>query len=675
MIGNLGYGLAALGYFALMLLLLTGRKPGFAKHLLLGASLVTCLWAMSHLGFLAWQTKMADFFAADAIRQWVWMLFLAACLRADFSSLKQILTRPITLALLALPTAALVTGLSGAIPSLWQYSLHTIIALQMLIVLELVYRQAGEQKWAYKPLVLFLGALSLFDFVTYANATMINQIGEHYVIARGYIYLCLLPFLILAIRRISYWGVTIFVSRDVVMHSTLLLVAGGYLFLMALIGYMVKFMGGSWSYPLQLALVAVSLVLLISLFLSHNFRTRIKVFITKHFYANQFDYRVQWVKLTNILNGQDQSLQDVYKTSLRGILEAMEYERGVLLKVQKTGLQEVAEIYSNSGAAIDHEVIEDLVSYFQQKEWIIDIEELKVKPHQYDDLAQKDYFMEKFGYQLIIPMFQQDELWGIAFIDADSEQTKLLNWELRDYINAVKAQVSNYLFQFEGAYALAENAQFAAFSRMSAFVLHDLKNVMAQIDLILANAQQHKSNPEFIDDTFETLEHTKSRMDKMLKQLTEKKVLEGNKSTKTNIGDLVFKVIEERCQNLLPIPLINQISADMMLDIDAEKFSNVLYHLISNAQQATTDLGEVKVEIHPGNPARIKIIDDGEGMSEEFVATRLFKAFDTTKGNAGMGIGAYDAKNYIEEIGGTLVVESEEGIGSTFTIHLPVSEL
>jgi putative PEP-CTERM system histidine kinase len=235
--------------------------------------------------------------------------------------------------------------------------------------------------------------------------------------------------------------------------------------------------------------------------------------------------------------------------------------------------------------------------------------------------------------------------------------------------------VSNYLFQFEGAYALAENAQFAAFSRMSAFVLHDLKNVMAQIDLILANAQQHKSNPEFIDDTFETLEHTKSRMDKMLKQLTEKKVVEGNKSTQTNVKELVFRVIQERCQSLLPLPSMNDISADIMLDIDAEKFSNVLYHLISNAQQATTDLGEVKVEIHPGNPARIKIIDDGEGMSEEFVATRLFKAFDTTKGNAGMGIGAYDAKNYIEEIGGTLVVESEEGIGSTFTIHLPESEL
>ncbi|MBF7072028.1 PEP-CTERM system histidine kinase PrsK [Glaciecola sp. MH2013] len=672
MLGNLGYGLAALGYFSLMLLLLTGRTTGFAKHLLLGASLVTCLWAASHLTVLGWQRDIGDFFVADAARQWVWMLFLAACLRADFSSFKQIVIRPTTLALLTLPTVALISAGSGAIPLLWQYSLHTIIALQMLIVLELVFRQAGEHKWAYKPLVLFLGALSLFDFVTYANATMINQIGENYVIARPYIYLCLLPFLILAIRRISHWGVTIFVSRDVVLHSTLLLVAGAYLFVMALVGYLVKFMGGSWSYPLQLALVAISLVLLISLFLSHNFRTRIKVFITKHFYANQFDYRVQWVQLTESLNGQDENLQDVYQTSLHAMLEAMEYESGVILKLQKSGLQQVAEITSGNNRHFEPDKVTALLSYFEIKEWIIDIQELKVKPHQYEELMHKDYFMEHFDYQLVIPMFKKDELWGMAFIDAHEEQRKLLNWELRDYINAVTAQVSNYLYQFEGAYALAENAQFAAFSRMSAFVLHDLKNVMAQIDLILANAQQHKSNPEFIDDTFETLEHTKARMDKMLKQLTDKKGVEAQKNSKTALHDLIQNILSERCQGMLPLPTFVA-KSQVLLNIDSEKFSNVLYHLVSNAQQATSDSGKVSVELTQDVHAILTITDDGEGMSEHFIATRLFKAFDTTKGNAGMGIGAYDAKNYIEEIGGTIAVHSKVGEGTTFIITLPVT--
>jgi putative PEP-CTERM system histidine kinase len=680
MFADLGYAVAALGYFALLLLIFTGRKAGIAKYLLVAATLTTCLWAVSNIRLLGWQTHISHFFVADAVRQWVWVLFLAACLRSDFSSFKQIILRPITLSLLVLPTVAIIAGATSALPYLWQYSLHTLIALQMLIVLELVYRQAGEQKWAYKPLVLFLGALSLFDFVTYANATMINQIGENYVYARGYIFVALLPFLILAIRRISYWGVAIFVSRDVVLHSTLLLVAGGYLFLMALVGYLVKFLGGSWSYPVQFVLIGVSLILLLSVFLSHNFRTKTKVFITKHFYANQFDYRVEWVKLTEILSEQQESLNEVYQTSLSGMLQAVEYESGVLLKLNKNGWQQVAKINGGENREYDVVKMQILQSFFERKTWIIDIGELRVKPHQYEELSAKSDFMDSFDYQLIVPIFRQEKLWGMVLLDAESEHVKSLNWELRDYINAVTAQVSNYIFQFEDAQILAENAQFAAFSRMSAFVLHDLKNVMAQIDLILANAKQHKSNPEFIDDTFETLEHTKSRMDNMLKQLTEKETNQRprQRQFQSDIGSILHSVVEQRCQGFLPLPTV-ECESSLLVQIDAEKFANVMYHLISNAQQATKDVGTVVINASEFNQNNqdyvvVRVIDTGEGMSAEFIETRLFKPFDTTKGNAGMGIGAYDAKNYIEEIGGIISVESEIDQGTVFTLSIPVTE-
>lgn len=672
---DLGYAIAALGYFALLLLLFTGKKSGIVKYLLITATLTTCIWAISNIAVLGWQSNIDDFFIADAGRQWVWMLFLAACLRSDFSSFREILVRPISLSLLVLPSIAMVTAASSIIPQLWQYLLHTLIALQMLIVLELVYRQAGEQKWAYKPLVLFLGGLSLFDFVTYANATMINQIGENYVYARGYVYVCLLPFLILAIRRVSHWGVAIFVSRDVVLHSTLLLAAGAYLFLMAMVGYLVKFMGGSWSYPLQLVLIAASTLLLVSLFLSNNLRTKIKVFITKHFYANQFDYRVEWVKLTEILSAQQENLNEVYHTSLKGMLQAVDYDNGVLLKLHKFGLQQVAQVHVGGRREYSIDKLEKLHRFFEQKAWIIDVSELRVKPHQYEELEDKSYFMDAFAYQLIVPIFRQEKLWGMALLDTDSAHLKSLNWELRDYINAVTAQTSNYIFQFESGQALAENAQFAAFSRMSAFVLHDLKNVMAQIDLILANAQQHKANPEFIDDTFETLEHTKSRMDKMLKQLTDKKMSEGQRQLEINIKDVLSEVVEKRCQSFLPFPLID-CDVELRVQIDAEKFANVMYHLISNAQQATEDDGSVIIkafndDTNGRNYIVIKVIDTGKGMSADFIANRLFKPFDTTKGNAGMGIGAYDAKNYIEEIGGLIAVDSGIDQGTVFTLSIP----
>jgi signal transduction histidine kinase len=108
--------------------------------------------------------------------------------------------------------------------------------------------------------------------------------------------------------------------------------------------------------------------------------------------------------------------------------------------------------------------------------------------------------------------------------------------------------------------------------------------------------------------------------------------------------------------------------------LDKDKLSNVIYHLVSNAQQATSDDGKVDVEIELSVDERfmlINIVDTGSGMSEDFIRTRLFKPFDTTKGNAGMGIGAFDAKAYLERIGGQLLVQSRPEQGTTFTLRIP----
>ena len=217
---------------------------------------------------------------------------------------------------------------------------------------------------------------------------------------------------------------------------------------------------------------------------------------------------------------------------------------------------------------------------------------------------------------------------------------------------------------------MAENAQFAAFNRMSAFVVHDLKNVMAQVDLILANAQQHKHNPEFIEDTFETLEHTKARMDKMLKQLTDKKINDDGAHTSCSLSHIINDVVANRCMGLLPAPKVHCSSEEPVL-IDKEKVANVFYHLISNAQQATEDSGEIDIVLTHDIQNRVQYVmieDTGTGMDQDFIDTRLFTPFDTTKGNAGMGIGAYDAKTYIESIGGKISVQSEPGKGSCFTL-------
>jgi len=59
-------------------------------------------------------------------------------------------------------------------------------------------------------------------------------------------------------------------------------------------------------------------------------------------------------------------------------------------------------------------------------------------------------------------------------------------------------------------------------------------------------------------------------------------------------------------------------------------------------------------------------------MSQDFIRNRLFRPFDTTKSSKGMGIGAVQTREFIRQAGGDIDVTSEEGVGTTFRISLPL---
>jgi hypothetical protein len=287
MIATVGYAISAIGYAFLLLLLLTVRKSGLAKYLLILATAATCLWSIAPFIFTPLSVEKLLLF--DNIKSLFWLLFLASCLKDNFTNIIEVLSRKETWLILTLPIIAMALPYTGINKESWMFLLQTIIALEVLVLLEVIYRQAGDNRWALKPLIVYLAVISVFEFVTFANALMVEQIHINYIAARGYIYSAMIPFLVLAIRRVENWGIEIYISRDIVMHSTLLMVAGGYLFVMAMLGYAVKYFGGEWGATIQVVLIALSLALLVTLFLSMSFRTKIKVFITKHFFANQFD--------------------------------------------------------------------------------------------------------------------------------------------------------------------------------------------------------------------------------------------------------------------------------------------------------------------------------------------------------------------------------------------------
>ena len=215
---------------------------------------------------------------------------------------------------------------------------------------------------------------------------------------------------------------------------------------------------------------------------------------------------------------------------------------------------------------------------------------------------------------------------------------------------------------------LAESRQFDAFNKLTAFIMHDLKNLIAQQALVVENAAKHKDNPAFIEDAINTIDNSVGRMNTLLKKLQQ------DEPSELRSFELDHTLIEaiKKCQELKPLPSLQLETKGIYVNADPDRLLMTFVHIIKNAQEATDNTGFIDVTLRTeDNNAIIVIEDNGAGMSEEFIKNQLFKPFNTTKSGKGMGIGVYQAKEYIESIGGTVVAESSLDSGTTFTISIP----
>lgn len=123
----------------------------------------------------------------------------------------------------------------------------------------------------------------------------------------------------------------------------------------------------------------------------------------------------------------------------------------------------------------------------------------------------------------------------------------------------------------------------------------------------------------------------------------------------------------------MPPPTLRIMEDSLKVVADEDNLEMIVTHIIKNAQEATPTDGYVDVTLRSErHQAIIEVEDNGCGMDNEFLKNRLFRPFDTTKSGKGMGIGVYQTREFIRNLGGDVLVRSEIGVGSTFTIYIPL---
>ncbi len=679
-LGAISFSIGALAHLALLVLLITnwrGRLTGTLLTLAVAGSLAWTLllvWVAIHP-----RTPLSWVFLGEVVRDGLWILFMLRLLATYADSPVPRLLRLVAYVLVGLwgLYALALSFLPQLVLPLNQPAggfVHAGLSLSILALLlvEQLYRNAYEdQRWRMKLLCIGLGALFTYDLFLYSVALLFHGIQLGFWDARGLVAAAVVPMITLTVMRNPDWSLRVFPSHRIAFYTTSLVAVGVYLLLVALGGYYVRQVGGTLAQFIGALFVFSALLLLLVLGLSGRVRARIKVFIGKHFFPYKYDYRDEWLKLIRVLSSARDGVPLPVR-AIRALAQIVESPGGVLwMREEGSDWQAVAEwnLRAPTGGRLAPDA--GLVRFLQRTGWVIDLDEFRQAPERYPGLELPSWLLEWQRAWLLVPAFNEDRLIGILVLDSARAPWPLA-WEDHDLLKTVGQQIGSYLGQFVAGRRLAEAEKFEAYNRLTAYIMHDLKNVILQLSLIVRNATKHRNNPAFFETVVGTVDNAVSRMQRLLSQLRRQDQV--GRVRRVELMELVRAAVQE-CSNGRPVPEFGDVADGLRVELDPERMRLALGHVLRNAQDATPADGRILVSLRQENNwAVIEVKDTGCGMDEAFVRHRLFRPFDSTKGSKGMGIGANQVRDVVRQAGGSVRVESQPGVGTRFRLRLPLAQ-
>ena len=665
------YGLAAAGYLLLALRITLGFKGSRRGALLLAVALATTAWALCAAWFGHSQGSDALFALniADTLRYTLWFAFIAALLTNATAALPRWM---VVLGGLLLIASILFSETFSLVHVFGpdqrpEYAVRVGLAILGLVYVEQLYRRAHPQaRWGIKPLAVALAAMFGFDLFLFADALLFGRLDADIWVARGVANLLVIPFIAIATARNTGWTIEMHLSRGAVFHSSALLVSGVFLLAVAGAGYIVRYFGGDWGRALQIELLFAAVVLAALVATSGRFRSRLKVFVSKHFFSYRYDYREEWLRFTRTLSTDSGALRSGER-AIQALADLVESPAGALwLAHEPEGFRSAARL---NMPPVEVSLAGDapFAAFLARTGWVISLPELAAHPDRYSGLVAPAWLQALPNAWIVVPLSTGSRLVGFVVL-LNPRSPVEVDWEVRDLLKAAASAAAAYLQQLNASEALLEARKFDAFNRMSAFVVHDLKNLVAQLSLMLRNAERHRDNPEFQRDMLDTVANVVSRMNALMLQLRTGATPVEN-AHPVELAPIVQRVCSAKTGSARSVELALAPGVHALGHED--RLEHVIGHLVQNALDATCERGDVRVSVrNDAGFAAIEVVDTGVGMSLQFQNERLFKPFETTK-PAGMGIGVYESQQYVSGLGGRIAVESNEGSGTHVRVLLP----
>jgi len=682
-----GFGQWAFAASAFAFLLLVGwrwdrrRRDREATGLAeIAAFALTAVWALVVAGTGA-DTPLSQLFESFRSLGWLALSFALFTRDGRHSSVAPI--RPMMAALvfveLLQPILFLMTLRDGtnavALGMIFHISVlfRLLVATGALVLVHNLYAGAMAQqraalRWTCAAMAMVWG----YDLNLYTIAYLARAMPPELAALRGLAQLAAIGLLVIgAVRGRS--ALRFSPSRAVAFQSLSLLVIGAYMLVMVGAAQSLAWLGGNSSQLAQLGFVFVSSVLIVAIMPSGRVRGWLKVMLAKHFFQHRYDYRAEWLRFTRTIGRAGGQTPPLHERVVQALADITDSSAGLLLVPAESGELVLASRWQWPTADVPGEALAaDHVPFFEKHNFIVDLDEVRSGiDYQGERAVVPAWLTEVHSAWALVPLLHFDRLVGLVVLGRPPVARKL-DWEDFDLLRVVGMQLASYLAEHAGQSALLEASRFDEFNRRMAFVMHDIKNLASQLSLLSRNAEKHSENPAFRADMLITLRNSADKLNALLARLSRYGGSSAERVDDIDAGDVMRAVAARyNAPGLIRVHVVYEGACHVLANREA--LEQVLLHLVQNAIDATPDGMAVFLQCNvDGMNGCIEVIDTGCGMSAEFMRNRLFKPFVSTK-PGGFGIGAFEAREMVRAMRGKLDVESREGLGSRFSVRLPLA--
>jgi putative PEP-CTERM system histidine kinase len=566
-----------------------------------------------------------------------------------------------------------------SIPIGWSgylFYLSFLLSAALIIMnLERTLRNSsGSIRWQIKFMILGLGGIFAVRIFTTSQVLLFRYIEMPLEVINLGALILGGALIIWSLFRLQILNVEIYLSSSFIYNSITVIIIGIYLIIVGLLAKLVTYFKISHPFLVEVLVVFLSLLGITIILMSGRLRELIKRFVSLHFKRPKHDYRKVWTSFTH---------QTASLIGIREVCAAVTKMVADTFGVPCVTIWLVDESQENltlGGSTVfsstelgefvrDKKAVKEYIQAMRNQQMPIDLDQTEMDWARDLKESHFDYFRDariRYGISLL----SGNEFLGIMTLNEKLTKEQF-SFEDFDLLKTIADQAAGSILNIKMSERLSQAKEMEAFQTMSAFFVHDLKNLASKLSLTMQNLPTHFDNPEFRGDALRAISDSVAKINTMssgLSLLRQKIVLQ---LAETDLNGLVTTTINmlngfkaSITQDLKPLPKFL---------MDSEQIQKVLTNLILNANEAVGNEGEIRVATEQkDNWILLSVSDNGCGMSKEFIEKSLFHPFKTTK-KQGMGIGLFHSKMIVEAHHGRIEVESEEGRGSTFRVFLPLA--